>query len=106
MGKEFLGGQVFQNLSLVEEYDPVSALELMDDIYAQEAEEKERIAEEKRLAKEEEQRQKQEAREQARREKEGDWMEQLSRKAKKKAQNELINVGIRSARKFLKGLFK
>ena len=89
-----------------QEYDPVSALELMDDIYAQEAEEKERIAEEKRLAKEEEQRQKQEAREQARREKEGDWMEQLSRKAKKKAQNELINVGIRSARKFLKGLFK
>ena len=89
-----------------QEYDPTSAFELMDDIYAAEAEEKERLEEEKRQAKIEEQRQKQEAREQARREQEGDWISQLSKKAKRKAQNELINAGIRSARKFLKGLLK
>ena len=88
------------------EYDPVSAFESMDEIYAEEAEEKARLEEEKKQAKLEEQRLKQEAREQARREKEGDWLDQLSRKAKKKAQNELVNAGIRSARKLLKGLFK
>ncbi len=88
------------------EYDPVSAFESMDEIYAAEEEEKARLEEEKKQAKLEEQRLKQEAREQAKREKEGDWLDQLSRKAKRKAQNELVNAGIRSARKFLKGLFK
>lgn len=88
------------------EFDPESAYEMMDDLYAAEEEEKLRLEEEKRQAKLDEQRAKQEAREQARKEKENDWAGRIAKKAKTKAETELVNMAARSAKKLLKGLFK
>ncbi len=88
------------------EFDPESAFEMMDDIYMAEEEEKLRLEEEKKQAKLEEQRAKQEAREQAKKEKENDWAGRIAKKAKTKAETELVNMAARSAKKFLKGLFK
>ena len=54
-----------------------------------------------------EQQEKAEAREQAKREKEkAEWGNRLAKKAQTKLENEALNIGIRSARKFLKGLLK
>ena len=89
------------------EFDPDSAYEEMDRIYAKEEEEKALLEEEKRLAKEREAQEKEEAKEAARREKEANaWKDRLMRKAKSKAENEILNITVRSAKKFLKGLLK
>ena len=89
-----------------EEFDPLSAEELMDDIYAAEAEEKERQAEEKKQAKLEEQRQKQEEKERAKKEAQPDWSEKFAKKLKNRTENEIINAGVKSAKKYLKNLLK
>ena len=89
------------------EFDPDSAYEEMDRIYTKEEEEKALLEEEKRLAKEREAQEKAEAKEAARREKEANaWKDRLMRKAKTKAENEILNITVRSAKKFLKGLLK
>lgn len=88
-------------------FDPESAYEEMENIYRQEEAEKEAAEEEKRQAKLREQQERAEAREQAKREKEkAEWGNRLAKKAKSKLENEALNIGIRSARKFLKGLLK
>lgn len=86
--------------------DPDSAFEAMDDLKAAEEEEKIRIEEEKRQAKLDAIREKEEAKEAARKEKENDWLGRISKKARTKAETELVNVGVRSAKKFLKALLK
>ncbi len=86
--------------------DPDSAYEELDDIRAAEAEEKERQKEEKLQAKINEARAKQEAREAAKKAKENDWAGQIAKKASRKAQTELVNIGFRTAKKFLKGFLK
>lgn len=88
-------------------FDPDSAYEEMDSIRRMEAEQKAAAEEEKRLAKIEEQRAKEEARAQAKKEREqAEWSDRLAKKAKTKLENEALNMGIRSAKKFLKGLLK
>ena len=95
--------RAWQNDSLFGKYekdiDPESAYEQMDDILSQEQEEREQ-------AKLDAQKAKEEAREAARKQKEGDWAGRLAKKARSKAETELINVTVRSAKKFLKGLLK
>ena len=86
--------------------DPDSAYEELDDIRAAEAEEKERQKEEKLQAKINEARAKQEARDAAKKAKENDWAGQIAKKASRKAQTELVNIGFRTAKKFLKGFLK
>lgn len=88
-------------------FDPDSAYESMEGIYAREAAEKEAAEEEKRQAKLAEQQEKMEAREKARKEKQqAEWGNRLARRAQTKLENEALNIGLRSAKKFLKGLLK
>jgi len=88
-------------------FDPDSAYEEMEQIYEREEAERQAAAEAREQAKIQAQREKQEAREQAKREKEkADWGSKLAKKAQNKLENEALNIGIRSARKFLKGLLK
>ena len=99
-------------------FDPNSAYEEMDYIRRQEEHDKAAEEERKKLAKQEEQKAKEEAREQARREREAErerarkekaqseWSDRLAKKAKTKLENEALNMGIRSAKKFLQGLLK
>ena len=88
-------------------FDPESAYEEMDEIHRREEAEKEAAAEAKKQEKLREQQEKAEAREQAKREKEkAEWGNRLAKKAQTKLENEALNIGIRSARKFLKGLLK
>ncbi|MBR2676673.1 MAG: DUF853 family protein [Solobacterium sp.] len=88
-------------------FDPDSAYEAMDDIRAEEAAAKEAEAEAKKQAKLQEQQERAEARERARKEKEqAEWSNRLAKKAKNKLENEALNIGLRSAKKFLKGFLK
>jgi len=86
--------------------DPESAYEKMDDIYAEEAELEAQEEEARRQAKLEEQKAKEEAKAAAKKAEENDWAARLSKKAKRRAENELVNFGVRSAKKFLKNLLK
>ncbi len=86
--------------------DPESAYEDLPKFYAAEAEEKEKEAEAKRLEKEEEARRKAEAREAAKKATEKTWQEKIAQKASTKLQNEIVNMGVRSAKKLLKNLLK
>ena len=88
-------------------YDPESAYEEMEGIYRAEAEEKEAQEEAKRQEKLKEQQERAEAREKAKKEKEkSQWGNRLAKKAQNKLENEALNIGLRSARKFLKGFLK
>ena len=82
--------------------DPESAFESMNAIKEQEEEEvrlaKEKIAQEKLAAAQ--------AKEDAKRNKENDWTGRIAKKIRNRTETELINVGIRSAKKFLSGFFK
>ena len=87
--------------------DPESAYEEMDAIYKREEAERQAEAEAKEQAKIQAQKEKEAAREKAKREKEkAEWGNRLARKAQNKLENEALNTGIRSARKFLKELLK
>jgi len=86
--------------------DPESAYEKMDDIYAEEAELEAQEEEARKQAKLEEQKAKEEAKAAAKKAEENDWAARLSKKAKRRAENELVNFGVRSAKKFLKNLLK
>lgn len=87
--------------------DPESAYEAMDDLHEQEEKEKQEAADEKARAKEEAAREKAEARAKAKEEEyKKNWDKRLKRKAANKIENEVMNAGIRSARKFLKNLLK
>ena len=79
----------------------------MDDIRKSEEDAKAAAEEEKRLAKIAEQKAKEEAKARAKKEKEqAEWSDKLARKAKNKLENEALNIGLRSAKKFLQGLLK
>jgi DNA helicase HerA-like ATPase len=86
-----------------EDIDPDSAYEAMDDIAEDEAEEKAEAEEAKKAEKRKEAEEKAEAREEARRAKQGS---RIARKVVNRLENEAINMGIRSAKKFLKNLFR
>ena len=87
-------------------YDPESAYEDIEDIRKDEAE----AIEEEKKAKEEEKlaqiKAKEEARAAAKKANQPTWTDRLQRKATNKVENELMNLGIRQAKKFLKGLLK
>ncbi len=88
-------------------FDPVSASELMEDIHAQEEEDRKAAEEEKKQAKIAEQKAKEEAKAQAKKEKEkAEWGNRVARKTRNKIENEAINYGVKSAKKLLKGLLK
>ncbi|MDD6367466.1 MAG: DUF853 family protein [Stecheria intestinalis] len=88
-------------------FDPASAYEAMDGLKAEEEQKKQEEEENKKQAKLEEQRQRQEEREALKKEKEQkEWGDRLARKARNRLENEAMNIGIRSAKKFLKGLLK
>ena len=87
--------------------DNQSAYEDLPDIYAAEDEMKAKAEEAKQQEKEEAARKKAEEREAAREAaKKKTWQEQMARKASNKLQNELVNMGVRSAKKLLKNLLK
>ena len=98
--------QTIQHDSIYGKYekdiDPESAFESMNAIKEQEEEEarlaKEKIAQEKLAAAQ--------AKEDAKRNKENDWTGRIAKKIRNRTETELINVGIRSAKKFLSGFFK
>ena len=98
--------QTIQHDSIYGKYekdiDPESAFESMNAIKEQEEEEarlaKEKIAQEKLAATQ--------AKEDAKRNKENDWTGRIAKKIRNRTETELINVGIRSAKKFLSGFFK
>ena len=88
-------------------FDPESAYEEMEDIYRKEEEERLAAEEAKKQAKLQEQKEKQEAREKAKKEKEqAEWGNRLAKKAQNTLENEALNIGIRSAKKLLKGWLK
>lgn len=90
-----------------DEIDPESAFEKMDEIIIQEEENKAKAEEEKKQAKIEEARQKEEARLQAREEaRKSKEATRIARKIQNRAENEVINFGVRSAKKFLKSFLK
>ncbi len=88
------------------DFDPESAYEAMDDLRAAEEEEKIRQEEEKKQAKLDAIREKEEAKAAAKKEKENDWLGRISKKARTKAETELVNAGVRSAKKLLKNFLK
>ncbi|MBR2825314.1 MAG: DUF853 family protein [Solobacterium sp.] len=88
------------------EYDPESAYENIDTIRAEEEEAKRAAEEEKIRLKEEEKRAKEEAKAEAKKKNEKSWSDQMAQKAKRKVENEMLNIGIRQARKFLKNFLK
>ena len=98
--------QTIQHDSIYGKYekdiDPESAFESMNAIKEQEEEEarlaKEKISQEKLAAAQ--------AKEDAKRSKENDWTGRIAKKIRNRTETELINVGIRSAKKFLSGFFK
>lgn len=77
-------------------FDPDSAYEEMDRILDAEEKEKEAAIEEAQKAKEKARVTKQKEQ----------WVGRLQRKATNKVENELVNMGVRSAKKFLKGFIK
>ena len=81
------------------EIDPESAYENIDEIRENEVRAKEEAEEAERLEKEA-------AKAEAKKKNEKSWSEKMSAKAQRKVENELLNMGIRQARKFLKGLLK
>ncbi|MBQ1508888.1 MAG: DUF853 family protein [Erysipelotrichaceae bacterium] len=87
-------------------FDPESAYESLDDIREEErkAAEEEKKAREK--AKEEERIAKEKARQKAKKNNRSTFSDRLARKASNKIQNELLNLGIRQAKKFLKEILK
>ena len=103
---EALVMQTIQHDSIYGKYekdiDPESAFESMNAIKEQEEEEarlaKEKISQEKLAAAQ--------AKEDAKRSKENDWTGRIAKKIRNRTETELINVGIRSAKKFLSGFFK
>ena len=86
--------------------DPDSAFEAMDRIYLEEEEARQQAELDKQQAKLDEIKARQEAREAAAREKENDWMGRIAKKAKRRVETELVNTGVKSAKKFLNLLFK
>lgn len=90
-----------------DEIGPESAFEKVDEIKKEAEEEKNRLEEEKKIAKIEEARAKQAARLEAREEKQrANQSKRIAKKIQNKAENELINLGVRSAKKFLKSFMK
>lgn len=90
-----------------DEIDPESAFEKVDEIKKEAEEEKNRLEEEKKIAKIEEARAKEAARLEAREEKQrANQSKRIAKKIQNKAENELINLGVRSAKKFLKSFMK
>lgn len=83
-----------------EDEDPDSAYEILPDIIAEEEDLKAIEEEEARLAKEEEARLRREEREAERNK------NRLAKKARNRLENELVNMGIRSAKKLLKNFLK
>ena len=77
-------------------FDPDSAYEEMERILDAEGKEKEATIEEAQRAKEKARVTKQKEQ----------WVGRLQRKATNKVENELVNMGVRSAKKFLKGFIK
>ena len=77
-------------------FDPDSAYEEMERILDAEEKEKEAAIEEAQKAKEKARVTKQKEQ----------WVGRLQRKATNKVENELVNMGVRSAKKFLKGFIK
>lgn len=77
-------------------FDPDSAYEEMERILDAEEKEKEAAIEEEQKAKEKARVTKQKEQ----------WVGRLQRKATNKVENELVNMGVRSAKKFLKGFIK
>ena len=79
----------------------------MNEIKKEAEEEKNRLEEEKKIAKIEEARAKEAARLEAREEKQrANQSKRIAKKIQNKAENELINLGVRSAKKFLKSFMK
>ena len=95
-------------LSAYEEIDNILAAEEQARIDAEEQKKQEKLAAEeaKRQAKEEERRAREEARAAAKKANEKSEAEKLAQKAKNKLENEMLNIGIRQARKFLKNFLK
>ena len=90
-----------------DEIDPESAFEKVNEIKKEAEEEKNRLEEEKKIAKIEEARAKEAARLEAREEKQrANQSKRIAKKIQNKAENELINLGVRSAKKFLKSFMK
>ena len=90
-----------------DEVDPESAFEKVDEIKKEAEEEKNRLEEEKKIAKIEEARAKEAAKQETREEKQrANQSKRIAKKIQNKAENELINLGVRSAKKFLKSFMK
>ncbi len=86
--------------------DPESAYEDLPKFYAAEEEEKAKAEAAKQAEKEEAARKKAEERAAAKKATEKTWQEKMAQKASNKLQNEIVNIGVRSARKILKNLLK
>lgn len=84
-------------------FDPVSAYESMEDIQAQEEAQKQKETDAKEQAKQEEKKAKEE--EKARKNQKS-WSDKMARKAQNRIENEVINFGVRQAKKFLKDFLK
>ena len=78
------------------EQDPLSAYENIEDIRTQE----------ERARQEEEKRAKEEAKAAAKKKNEKSWSDKMAQKAQRKVENEMLNIGIRQARKILKNFLK
>jgi len=89
-----------------EDVDPESAFEKMDKIRAAEEEERLKVEEDKRQARLDEIKAKEDAKEAAKKEKEGDWLGRLAKKAQRRAETELVNSGFKTAKKFITAFLK
>ena len=86
--------------------DPESAYEDLPKFYQAEEEERAKAEAAKQAEKEEAARKKAEERAAAKKATEKTWQEKMAQKASNKLQNEIVNLGVRSARKILKNLLK
>ena len=99
------------DVARVKEEEALQALEEAERLRKEE--EKRRKEEEKAAAKAEERRRREEEKEAARRKREEEkaaneptWSDKLAKKARNKAENEMLNIAIRQARKYLKNFLK
>lgn len=106
--------KVIQSDSIFGKYekdiDPESAYEQMDDIKAAEEKAQKEEIEAKKAAKLQEQKEKAAAREAAKKEaqkkKQSDYTNRIAKKATNRLENEIVNIGFRSAKKILKDFLK
>ena len=88
-------------------FDAESAYEGLDEVRETEAAEEQKAEEAKKQQKLDELKEKEALKEQAKKDKErSEYGSRLAKKAQNKIENEVMNIGLRSARKFLKGLLK